>query len=118
MNRIAISVLTPKAALGAFAETWHAAEAGRDIRPRLTFSNLHDLFDAVSEPRLDLMRHVAAHGGLDSRQVAQALGLTHEQVTADMATLIELGLLERDVSGILSAPYDEVLIHAGIRDAA
>lgn len=32
--------------------------------------------------------------------------------------LLELGLLERTDSGWLEAPFDEVIIHAGIRDAA
>jgi predicted transcriptional regulator len=118
MNRIEISVLTPAAALRAFAETWHGAEAGREVRPRLAFGSLHDLFEAVTERRLDLMRQVAAHAGLNARQVAQALGRAHEDVAADVTALVELGLLERDGSGTLSAPYDEILIHAGIRDAA
>jgi len=36
----------------------------------------------------------------------------------DVTSIVELGLLERGEDGMLSAPYDEMFIHAGIRDAA
>jgi hypothetical protein len=32
--------------------------------------------------------------------------------------LVELGLMDRGEDGTLSTPYDEIVIHAGIRDAA
>lgn len=118
MNRIEISVLTPEAALAAFAATWHQAEAGRELTPRLAFGSLRELFSAISERRLELLRHVAAHDGLNVRQLARSLDRDYKNVHTDVAALVELGLLERGEQGVLLAPYDEILIHAGIRDAA
>lgn len=118
MNRIEISVLSPQAALRAFAETWRGAEAGVETTPKLAFGSLRELFSAVTEKRLDLLRHVATHEGLNVRQLAQALGRDYKNVHTDVAGLIDLGLLERGEDGALLAPYDEILIHAGIRDAA
>ena len=118
MNRIEISVLKPNAALGAFAETWHAAEAGQEVKPRLAFGSLRELFSAITEKRLDLLRHVAAHERLNVRQLAQSLRRDYKNVHTDVTGLVELGLLERREDGTLSAPYDEIVIHAGIRDAA
>jgi hypothetical protein len=39
-------------------------------------------------------------------------------VHTDVTDLVELGLLDRADDGTLLAPYDEILIHVGIRDAA
>ncbi len=118
MNRIDISVLKSNAALRAFAETWHAAEAGQEVVPRLTFGSLRELFSAITEKRLELLRHVAVHEGLNVRQLAQSLGRDYKNVHTDVTGLVELGLLERGADGTLFAPYDEIVIHAGIRDAA
>ena len=41
-----------------------------------------------------------------------------ELVKADMQALIELGLLEKDERGCLVAPFDEIVIRAGLRKAA
>jgi predicted transcriptional regulator len=119
MKTIEISVLSPNAALGEFAKTWTAAQSSsRDMTPRLAFGSLRELFLAITEQRLELLRYVAAHEGLSLRQLAQALNWNGSDLQADVAELADLGLLERDQQGALSAPYDEILIHAGIRDAA
>lgn len=108
----------PPSSLRAFAETWHAAEAGQEVVPRLTFGSLRELFSVITEKRLELLRHVAVHEGLNVRQLAQSLGRDYKNVHTDVTGLVELGLLERGADGTLFAPYDEIVIHAGIRDAA
>ena len=118
MSVIEISVLTPDAALQAFAETWATAESGDEIRPRLAFGSLRDLVSAITEKRLELLRHVAGDEGVNVQQLAQALNRDYDTVHADVAELVELGLLQRDTNETLFAPYDEILIHADIRDAA
>jgi predicted transcriptional regulator len=118
MNRIEISVLRPDAALRRFAETWHAAEAGEGVVPKLAFGSLRELFSAITEKRLELLRHVAIHEGLNVRQLAKTLGRDYKNVHTDVTGLVELGLMDRGKDGTLSTPYDEIVIHAGIRDAA
>ena len=118
MNRIEISVLSPQAALSAFANSWREAETGGEAVSKLAFGSLRELFSAITEKRLELLRHVASHEGLNVRQLALLLGRDYKNVHTDVADLVELGLLERTDDGVLSAPYDEILIHAGIRDAA
>lgn len=88
------------------------------MTPRLAFGSLHGLFSALTEKRLELMRFVASHEGSNTRQLAQAPGRNHKNVHTDVAALVDLGLLEKDGRGRLSAPFDEIVIHAGIRDAA
>ena len=118
MNRIEISVLKSDAALRTFATTWHAAEAGEEMVPKLAFGSLRELFSAITEKRLELLRYVAIHEGLNVRQLAQSLGRDYKNVHTDVTGLVELGLMDRDEDGTLSTPYDEIVIHAGIRDAA
>jgi predicted transcriptional regulator len=118
MNRIEIEVLKPRAALDAFAETWQRVEAGEEVTSRLAFGSLHELLSALTEQRLELMRYVASNEGLNTRQLAQQLRRDPHNVHADVAALVELGLLDKDEQGGLSAPFDEILIHAGIRNAA
>ena len=67
---------------------------------------------------LDLLRHVADHEGMNIRQLAQSLGRNDKNVQTDVTELIDLGLLERNDEGMLSTPFDEIIIHAGIRHAA
>jgi predicted transcriptional regulator len=45
-------------------------------------------------------------------------GRNYKSVHTDATGLVELGLMDRDEDGALSTPYDEIVIHAGIRDAA
>lgn len=118
MNRIEVEVLKSRAALDAFAETWRRIETGDDVTPRLAFTSLHELFSALTEKRLELMRFVASHEGLNTHRLAQKLERNYKNVHTDVAALVELGLLEKNDQGALTAPFDEIVIHAGIRDAA
>lgn len=118
MSRIEFEVLKPQAALAAFADTWRREQAGTGATPRVAFGSLRELFSAITEKRLELVRFVAEHETLNTRQLAQALGRDYKNIHTDVRDLLELGLLEKDSRGRLSAPYDEIVIHASVRDAA
>ena len=76
------------------------------------------MFSVITEKRLELLRHVASNEGLNIRQLAQSPGRDYKNVHTDVTELVDLGLLERNDIGTLSAPFDEIVIYAGIRDAA
>lgn len=118
MNRIEIEVLGSRAALAAFARAWRQARAGRRAPPRLAFGSIAELFSAVSEKRLELVRHVAANEGLQIRPLARALRRDYKNVHSDVQALLALGLLDKDERGGLRAPFDEIVIRAGLRKAA
>lgn len=118
MSRIDIEVLKPQAALQTFAETWQRVESGGKTTPRLAFGSLHALFSAITEKRLEMIRYVAVYEGLNTRQLAQNLGRDYKNVYTDVKELVELGLLDKDDKGRLTAPFDEIVIHATVRDAA
>ena len=118
MNRIEIVVLSSAAALTAFARAWRQARTGRKATPRLAFGSSAELFSAVSEKRLELIRHVASNEGLRIPPLARPLGRHYKNVHTDVEALIELGLLDKDARGGLRAPFDEIVIRAALREAA
>jgi predicted transcriptional regulator len=118
VTRLEIEVLSSKAALRELAGTWRRAKAGKTSTPKLAFGSLRGLFSAITEKRLELVRFVAAHEGLNTRQLAQQLGRDYKNVHSDVAELVELGLLDKGDRGGLTAPFDEIVIHAVVRDAA
>jgi predicted transcriptional regulator len=73
MNRIEIEVLSSPAALDAFARARRQTRARRKATPRLAFGSFAELFSAVSEKRLELVRHVAGDEGLQIRPLARAV---------------------------------------------
>jgi predicted transcriptional regulator len=113
MKRIEIEIMRSGDALKAAVTTWHKAEKGKPVTPRISFGSIKDLFAAITEKRLELLRYVAEQPNtLNTRQLAQALGHT------DVSQLEELGLIEKGGKGVLSVPYDEIVIHAGLTEAA
>jgi len=118
MNRIEIAVMKPQAALNTFVDTWRRVEGGDQVTPRLVFGNLRELFSAITEKRLELLRYVAAQEALNIHQLSQGLSRHYKNVHTDVKELVELGLLKRNDQGKLAAPFDEIVIYAGIRDAA
>jgi len=118
MNRIEIEVLSSQQALASFSKTWKNTTNSKTTTSRLVFGSLRELFSMVTEKRLELLRHVALHAGTNTRQLAQELGRDYKNVHTDVTKLAELGLLEKNKKGVLSAPFDEIVIHAGIRSDA
>ncbi|HET6628352.1 MAG TPA: hypothetical protein VFG91_01105 [Woeseiaceae bacterium] len=118
MSRIEIDVFKSQAALDAFTETWRRVEIGETVTPRLAFGSLRELFSAITEKRLEMIRFVAEHEQLNIRQLARQLGRDYKNVYGDVKDLVELGLLDKDEAGRLTAPFDEIVIRATVRDAA
>ena len=118
MKRIEIEVLSGNDALAGFAKAWKQIERRRAQTPRMAFGSLAELFSAITEKRLELIRHVATHGAVNVRQLAASLGRDYKNVHTDVRELVDLGLLDKDASGHLSAPFDEPVIRAGLRDVA
>jgi hypothetical protein len=50
--------------------------------------------------------------GPNTRQVSKALGRDYKNVHGDVAVLSEIGLLEKDARGRITAPFDEIVIRA------
>ena len=119
MKRIEIEIMRSSDALNVAIDTWHKAEAGKPVTPRLSFGSIKDLFSAITEKRLELLRYVADQKQVvNIRQLSQALGRDYKNVHTDVCELEELGLIEKNENGALTVPYDEIVIHAGLTEAA
>ena len=119
MKRLEIVIMHTVDAMDAAIDTWHRVEAGEGVTPRLSFGSIRDLFSAITEKRLELLRYVAERqASLNIRQLAQALGRDYKNVHTDVGELEELGLIEKAGTGLLIVPYDEIVIHAGLTQAA
>ena len=117
MSRIEIEVLRGGAALAGFKQAWRRAAGGKSAASRLAFGNLAQLFSAITEKRLELVRHVAVHDGLNTRKLAAELERDYKNVYMDVQALTGLGLLIKDERGKLTAPFDEIVIRAALRQA-
>ena len=119
MKRLEIEIMHSSDALDAAIDTWHKVEAGESVTPRLSFGSIRDLFSAITEKRLELLRYVAERqASMNIRQLAQELARDYKNVHTDVSELEELGLVEKSEDGVLSVPYDEIVIHAGLTEHA
>jgi len=74
MKRFEIEIMRPSNALKAVINTWHKTKPGKQTTPRISFGSIKDLFSAITEKRLELLRYVAERRGtLNTRQLAQVL---------------------------------------------
>lgn len=118
MSKVEITITTPAQALKDATSLWRRAEAGdQDIVPTIGFGSPSELFAAITDRRLELLRHVASHEVLNIHQLTQALGRDYKNVHTDVKALEELGLLAR-LDGKLVAPFDEIDIRVALREAA
>jgi predicted transcriptional regulator len=84
--------------------------------PRLAFGSWAEVFSAITEKRVELIGYVTGRAQLNTRQLAQALGRDYKNVYTDVQALVQIGLLDKDSRGRISAPYDEIVIRAELRD--
>lgn len=118
MNKVEIIISTPTDALRELADVWRRVEAGDPgLTPTIGFGSPSELFAAITDKRLELLRHVAGHERLNIHQLAQALGRDYKNVHTDVKVLEDLGLLDR-VDGKLVVPFDEIDIRVSLRTAA
>jgi predicted transcriptional regulator len=118
MKRIHVEVMGSEAAARRLTEAWLSAEKRESVEPVVGVGSISELTALLSPKRMELLRFVADHPGLSVRALAQALARDYKNVHTDVADLEERHLLERDETGTVSAPYDEIVIRAPLRKAA
>lgn len=91
-----------------FIDAWERTQQGRRVEEtHVTFLDLESMLAALSPRRLELLRHVHAHGASSVRELAAALGRDYKNVHQDVSALTAAGLLLREGRQLL-APWDEV----------
>jgi predicted transcriptional regulator len=113
-----VEVMSTREALKRFSRAWKSASSGRESDATIGLGSIAELTALLSPRRMELLRHVAQSPGLSIRGLAQALGRDYKNVHTDVSELEARHLLERDDSGLVTAPYDELIIRAPLRQAA
>lgn len=118
MKCIHVEILGGEEALAAFTAGYQSAEAGKVATPRLAFGSLSELFAALTEQRLELIRFIATHEGMYMRQIEVETEHEEQSLHSDVVALLDLGLLENNEHGGLRTPFDEIVIHVRTRSAS
>jgi predicted transcriptional regulator len=122
MKQIEIGVGSLEQGLTEFVRVWRQVEAGERVKeasPRVNFESLSALLAALTRKRLEVLDTFASHPGLSIRALAARLGRDCKNMHGDVSVFAELGLIERSADRrLLSAPYDELVIHAPLKTAA
>lgn len=96
------------------------AQKGRGRTPdfSLTFESARMLFAELTPARLDLLNTLHGMGPATVYALAKTAGRNYSNVHADIARLIELGLIERTDDDAVTVPFDAVEIRMDLARAA
>ncbi len=118
MKTLYVEVMNSREALKRFARAWKGAVAGKQAEATIGLGSIAELTALLSPKRMELLRHVVQHPRLSIRALAQGLGRDYKNVHTDVSELEARHLLSRDSAGLVTAPYDELIIRAPLRQAA
>ena len=122
MKRMQIQVGgSVREALGEFAAAWRRGARGErlpEASARLDFAAMGELIAVLTPKRLELLAQVASAPGLSIRALSRRLARDYKRVHGDVTALERIGLIERNATGAMRAPYEELVIRAPLKAAA
>jgi predicted transcriptional regulator len=87
-----------------------AAFRGEAQGARISFASVELLWKVLTPHRWAILRAMADQSGLSIRAIARRVGRDVKAVHGDVHALIEAGLLDRDVRGLVAFPLDAVRV--------
>lgn len=120
MKKLEIGTKTLKQMGADVLEAWQAAEAGQNVAPRqaLYFANMPQLLAALTPTRWALLEALKACGPVSLYALAKQLGRNYSNVHSDAAKLLAMGLIEKNSSGKIFVPWDEIHADFTLKAAA
>ena len=94
------------------------AKLGRAPDYHLSFESARTLFAELTPARLDLLNTLRGMGSVSVYALAKEAGRNYSNVHADIARLVDLGLVERTDADAVLVPFDAVEIHMVLAQAA
>ena len=91
---------------------------GRAPDYRLSFESARSLFADLTPARIDLLNTLRGAGPCSVYALAKSAARNYSNVHADVARLIELGLVERTHDDTVHVRFDAVEIHMALAQAA
>lgn len=120
MNKLHIEVQPAQAALDRFGTALQAVMNGR--RPRaysgIGFENMAQFGEVFTPKRWELVETLKASGPLSVYALAKRLGRHYRNVYKDVAMLSEWLVIEKDESGKVSVPWDEIGVRMALAKQA
>ena len=112
----AIIELGKKGSIFAVARKQIASEGEPDYH--LSFESARTLFSLLTPARIDLLDTLRRSGPCSVYALAKTAGRNYSNVHADIAQLIDLGLVERTEDESVQVPFDEIDIRLPLALAA
>lgn len=94
------------------------AKPGRTPDYLLSFESARTLFSELTPARLDLLDTLRGIGPASVYALAKAAARNYSNVHADIARLVDLGLVERTGDETVTVPFDAVEIRMALAQAA
>jgi predicted transcriptional regulator len=111
VNRLEVKVGEPlETSLAGFAEALSAAQAGRMVDPYfgVGFRNMAQFAEVFTPKRWELVEALKAAGPQSIYALAKGLGRHYRNVHKDVTALIAWTVIEKDASGRVFVPWDEI----------
>lgn len=101
-----------------FISAWKRAEKRLPIdgTPHLYFENITDMWKKLTPRRMELVYFLRKHGPMSIRKLAKSIGRDYKDVHSNVQSLLPVGLVMKDKDGLISAPWDSIVIN--LTDAA
>ena len=116
--KVIIEVTRKSAVFNAASEQIARAKRGRTPDYRLSFESARMLFTELTPARLDLLNTLRGMGPSSVYALAKTAERNYSNVHADIARLVDLGLVERVDDETVAVPFDAVEIRMALAQAA
>ena len=109
-RRIQVGVEDAASGFARFIDAWNRAESGEfeDAEIHLNFEDYAQLSAILTPKRVELLQSLRQGEPVSVRALASRLNRDYKNVHVDVAALEEAGLIARDNSGLLIAPWDVI----------
>jgi len=94
-----------------------AALRGEAQGAHITFASVELLWQTLTKKRWEILQAMTGQGAMSIREVARRVGRDVKAVHGDVHTLIDAGVIERSVEGVVF-PYDAVHVDFTLSKAA
>lgn len=90
----------------------------REQESEIAFENAELLLGVLTANRWRLLRALRKAGPSSIRRLAHILGRDYRGVHADVATLSDVGLIDKTEAGKIVVPWDRITAEMSVEDAA
>jgi len=96
-----------------FISAWKRAEKGLpvDPTPHLYFENIMSMWKNLTPRRMELVHYLRNHKSMSIRQLAKSLNRDYKDVHSDVQSLLPIDLVQKDGDGLISVPWDSIVIN-------